>query len=148
MSERDELSRSFEVHIERTTGYRFEVRFDKEHYAPIVIDEPSPLGEDSAPNAARYLAAAIGNCLSASLLFCATRHRVDVKRLRAEVTTDIARNESGRFRIGKVTVRIFPEVAAQAKGLDRCLEMFEDFCIVTQSVRNGIEVDVAVEPSG
>jgi len=27
----------------------------------------------------------------------------------------------------------------------RCIEMFEDFCIVTQSVRKGIDVKVAVE---
>lgn len=28
----------------------------------------------------------------------------------------------------------------------RCLELFEGFCVVTQSVRRGIDVDVAVEP--
>jgi hypothetical protein len=28
----------------------------------------------------------------------------------------------------------------------RCLELFEDFCVVTQSVRSGIAVDVSVEP--
>jgi len=30
--------------------------------------------------------------------------------------------------------------------MQRCLELFEDFCVVTQSVRAGIAVDVAVEP--
>ena len=34
----------------------------------------------------------------------------------------------------------------QRSRVERCLELFEDFCVVTQSVRNGIEVDVAVEP--
>ena len=27
----------------------------------------------------------------------------------------------------------------------RCLELFEDFCVVTESVRKGIEVNVDVE---
>jgi hypothetical protein len=32
--------------------------------------------------------------------------------------------------------------------MQRCLELFEEFCVVTQSVRAGIEVDVVVEPVG
>lgn len=30
--------------------------------------------------------------------------------------------------------------------IGRCLELFEDLCVVTQSVRTGIDVQVAVEP--
>ena len=35
---------------------------------------------------------------------------------------------------------------AEQRRMRRCLELFEDFCVVTQSVRSGSEVDVAVEP--
>jgi len=31
------------------------------------------------------------------------------------------------------------------KRIGRCLEVFEDFCIVTQSVRDGIDIQVDVE---
>ena len=37
-----------------------------------------------------------------------------------------------------------PELAATVLG--RCLEIFEDFCIVTQSVRAGLDVQVEVVP--
>ena len=30
--------------------------------------------------------------------------------------------------------------------LQKCLGMFEDFCVVTQSVRDGLDVEVKVEP--
>ena len=29
--------------------------------------------------------------------------------------------------------------------MSRCLEIFEDFCVVTASVREGIEIDVKVD---
>ena len=35
-----------------------------------------------------------------------------------------------------------------ASRMSRCLDLFEDFCVVTQSVREGIDVRVAVEPEG
>lgn len=141
----DELTRAFDIELERTTGYQFEVRFDKEHYAPILMDEPAPLGDDAAPNAARYLAAAMGNCLSASLLFCATRSRVEVESLTAKVHMEIARNDKGRLRISKVAVRIKPTGNFEGRAFERCREIFEDYCIVTQSVRQGIDVEVTVD---
>ncbi len=37
---------------------------------------------------------------------------------------------------------------AQQPRMRRCLELFEDCCIVTQSARQGINDDVEVEPAG
>jgi organic hydroperoxide reductase OsmC/OhrA len=113
------------------------------------MDEPPPLGKDKAPSASRILAAAVGNCLSASLLFCMRKARAEIKAIHTDVSVHMDRNEQGRLRIGKIEVAIDPklEAADQAK-LDRCLELFEDFCIVTQSVRRGIDVQVAVRGAG
>jgi hypothetical protein len=42
---------------------------------------------------------------------------------------------------------MMPTVGAEMREkMGRCLELFESFCTVTQSVRHGIEVTVAVEP--
>lgn len=136
----------FDVHVERVEGYRFTVRFDKDQYEPVVFDEPEPLGQDAAPNAARYLAAAVGNCLSASLLFCTSRHKLELEGIETEVHAEISRNEKGRMRISKLNVRIKPQGQLDAKGFERCVGIFEDYCTVTQSVRAGIDVDVVVEP--
>ena len=67
--------------------------------------------------------------------------------MRTTVSASLARNEAGRLRLRGIQVRVTPVVdAAEHVRMRRCLELFEDFCVVTQSVRNGIEVDVAVEP--
>lgn len=34
------------------------------------------------------------------------------------------------------------------EAVAKCLGSFEDFCVVTQSVREGIDVRVRVEPEG
>ena len=136
----------FTVTVEQVRDYEFTVRFDKPEFDEYRLDEPTPIGHDRAPNAARVLSAAIGNCLSASLLFCARKAKIELGPIRTEVRTQVVRNERGRLRIGKVQVRIDPRIpeTEKRKAL-RCLDLFEDYCVVTQSVRQGIDVQVAVE---
>jgi uncharacterized OsmC-like protein len=91
------------------------------------------------------LAAAIGNCLSASLVFCLKKADVAARGVTADVDVEIVRNESRRLRVGKVNVTLHTDLAADDPALASCLATFEDFCIVTQSVRQGIEVAVQVQ---
>jgi organic hydroperoxide reductase OsmC/OhrA len=135
----------FRISMEQTQDYEFKVRFDKPQFAEWRMDEPAPLGRDAWPNASRVLAAAIGNCLSASLLFCARKAKVQLGPIRTSVKMQIARNERGRLRVGQVEVEIDPGLAdpEKQKAL-RCLDLFEDYCVVTQSVRQGIDVRVSV----
>lgn len=133
--------------LEQRERFQFDVTFDNDRWPVLALDEPPPLGDDVAPNASRVLGAAIGNCLSASLLFCLQKSRVPVAGLKAEVRGEMTRNEKGRFRIGSVSVVLRPTLdGVPAERMARCLDLFEDFCVVTQSVREGIDVKVAVEP--
>ncbi len=66
--------------------------------------------------------------------------------MRASVEARLARNPEGRWRISGLEVEITPEVAGDyADQLDRCVEIFEGFCIVTQSMRRGIPINVEVK---
>jgi organic hydroperoxide reductase OsmC/OhrA len=134
----------FEIVIEQIDAYEMRVRFDKESHAPITLDEPAPLGKDVAPNAARILAAAIANCLSASLVFCMSRRKRTIEGLRTTAHVQIVRNEQRRLRIGKIRIDIDPRLAPDDPDLIACLATFEDFCTVTQSVRGGLDVEVHV----
>jgi organic hydroperoxide reductase OsmC/OhrA len=135
----------FSISVEQVDGYEFRVKLDKPHYAELAVDEPPPLGKDHAPNAARLLGAAIANCLTASLLFCMSRSGSPPKGIRSDAKVNIVRNEQKRLRVGKVEVVIQP-LDADPAALEKCLTTFEDFCTVTQSVRQGFEVEVRVEP--
>jgi LmbE family N-acetylglucosaminyl deacetylase/uncharacterized OsmC-like protein len=134
-----------EVVLDLEEGYRFRVGFEPAA-GSLVMDEPAPLGQGAGPNAARVLAAAVGNCLSASLLFCLRKARVDVRAVRTVARALLVRNERGRLRVGEVRVSIQPEIAGDTSRVGRCLELFEDYCVVTDSVRHGLPVSVAVSP--
>ena len=141
-----EIVSQFGVSIDQVDAYEFRVKFDKEHHAPIGMDEPAPLGKDAFPNAARMLAAAIGSCLSASLLFASKRPELQLGHVHSDVKVDIVKNENRRLRIGKITVAI--DAGIQPQDLEKAravAAVFEDFCTVTASVRQGIPIEASIK---
>ncbi|HVB38975.1 MAG TPA: OsmC family protein [Vicinamibacterales bacterium] len=141
----------YRVHLSFDQGYQFDASFpDFPGTPPLRLDEPSPLGEGRGPNAASVLAAAVGDCLSASLLFCLRKARVEVGGLQTDVSVRLGRNEAGRLRVTEIAVTLEPALAGDgASRFQRCEELFEDFCPVTQGVREGIPVTVTVKrPAG
>ncbi len=135
---------SFQLQIERVHDYEFRVRFDRPGVPDLIIDEPRPLGQEMGPNPARILAAAVGSCLSASLAFCLDRAKVPLRDLTTDVSVDLERNDHKRLRVGRIAVLLHP-VVDDPNGLANCLETYEDFCVVTQSVREGLDVQVGVD---
>ena len=143
-------TRDHHIEVRFVRGYEFVATFqDVEGLAPVIFDEPPPLGEGAAPNAAAVLGAAVGNCLAASFIFCLRKVRLEPEDVTAHVVVHVARNENGRFRISGIDVELDPELrAADRARFDRCERLFEDFCVVTESVRRGIPVNVTVaEPA-
>jgi organic hydroperoxide reductase OsmC/OhrA len=135
---------SVSVTMEMIRDFEFRVKFS-DNFPELLMDEPEPIGGGNAPNASKVLSAAIGNCLSASLLFCLRKARVEPHALRTTVTTDIVRNERGRMRIDGSHVAITLGLDEDDRTrITRCTQLFEDFCIVTGSVRSGIDVRVTI----
>ncbi len=132
-----------------THGFEFAVTFD--HVAgplALALDEPPPLGAARGPNAAALVAAAAANCLAASLLFCLQKSRVAVGALTARATAHVARNDAGRLRLARLDVELEPGLAPDDLArFERCKGLFEDFCVVTQSLRQGVPVNVTVRPA-
>jgi len=131
------------------TNYQFNITFDIP-VADIIVDETAEIGGDGmGPNPSRLLSTAIANCLSASLLFCLRKARVEIKSLDAEITTTIGRDHEGYLRIKAADVSILPKFASNdsndPKKIERCEKLFEKYCVVTESVRKGIPVTVEIK---
>jgi uncharacterized OsmC-like protein len=137
----------FEVTIDQQDRYRFGVDFQIPGVDILVVDEPQPLGGGEGPGPTRMLAASVGCCLAMSLLFCLDRSRIPVMGMHVRVAGVTARNDAGRLRIPRLEVTLEPHVAeADIPRLKRCLDVFEDYCTVSGSVRTGIEMAVDVKP--
>jgi organic hydroperoxide reductase OsmC/OhrA len=132
----------FTLQLSRQQDYRFSVEFDLAGVPELQLDEPLPLGAGAGPNASRLLAAAVANCLSASLLFCLGKFKQEPGKITASVKGHMVRNAQGRLRVGGFDVDI--RLGQSVERLAHCAEQFEDFCVVTDSVRHGIPVNVRV----
>ncbi len=132
------------VRLEQTQDYQFQVNFGDG--VPILLaDEPVPLGHGKGPSPVQLLAAAVGNCLSDSLLFALRKFKQVPEPLRCDVEAQVGRNSEGRMRVLQIRAVLTLGVpAAKLEHLDRVLDQFESFCTVTQSVGLGIPVVVEV----
>ena len=135
----------FTIRLEQQERFRINVRFDWKHAPDLLMDEPPPLGEQAGPNASRMLAAAAANCLSASLLFCVFKEAPPPNCISAEATCIMVRNEKKRLRVGGLEIRlIVADVVKSNPRFARCKDLFEDFCVVSASIRQGIPMAVTV----
>ncbi|MEW8014374.1 MAG: OsmC family protein [Candidatus Sedimenticola endophacoides] len=135
----------FTIHMEHIQGYEFKVNFDLQGMQTLLMDEPPPLGDGQGPNPSRLLTAAAANCLSASLLYCVSKNDPPAGSLRTSATGALTRNDRKRLRIGSMQVRLQVDgELEQAVRIKRCLALFEDFCVVTDSLRHGFPIGVEV----
>jgi uncharacterized OsmC-like protein len=141
MSEGAEIS----VTVIQQRDYQFLVDFG-ETIPRLLADEPTPIGSGQGPSPSQLLLAAVANCMSASLFFALKKFKQDSGGMRATASARVGRNAANRLRIQEIALTIrLGKSGAAIERLDRILAQFEDFCTVSQSVRQGIPLVVAVE---
>lgn len=139
------MSESVAVKLNYQKGYQSKVQFDFEGIPSILLDEPKPVGEGLGPSSTMLLSAAIGQCLTSSLIYCLQKIKVTVKNLETTVNLYTSRNDEGRIRVKNIDVQIHLEVEEKDQPrVPRCLEIFENYCTVTQSVMKGIEINLKI----
>jgi len=132
------------VRLTQRRDYQFDTQFGGK-VPPLLADEPEPLGQGLGPSPVQLLAAAVGNCLSNSLLFALRKYKQQPKPLQCEVAATEGRNDQGRLRVLGITATLtLGDPAAAIDHLERALAQFEAFCTVSQSVGQGIPITVQV----
>jgi organic hydroperoxide reductase OsmC/OhrA len=133
------------VELRQQEDFRFAVDFGDPRIPVLTTDESAPVGGGAGPGPGHLLGTAVANCLAASLLFAMRKFKNDPAPMRAVATIAKGRNEQKRLRVVGIAVDLHIGLrGADVQMCDRILAQFEDFCIVTQSVRAAIPVTVRV----
>src|ERR1700719_2814343 len=128
MDMRGQPQRTFQVSLKHLGNYRFESQASEGgmiHGDPFYSDEPDPVGDASAPATPALLAAAIGHCLSASLLESLRHAHISVAGFATEVSCVVAPNAENLPRIDRVDVTIRPTLPEPVARSQRCADVFE-----------------------
>lgn len=140
--------KTISIELQQDHDYRFDIRFG-EAMPTLKTDEPAPLGTGLGPSPVQLLCAAVGNCLSDSLLFALRKFKQAPEPIACRVEAEVGRNADGKMRVLKIHATLKLGVAAdRLEHLDRVLSQFESFCTVTQSVAQGIPVTLTVVDAG
>jgi uncharacterized OsmC-like protein len=136
--------KTIQVSLHQQHDYRFDIVFG-EDVPTITSDEPAPLGTGQGPSPVQLLSAAVGNCLSDSLLFALRKFKQAPEPIRCQITSEVGRNADNRLRVLGIHAVLTLGVPGESLAhLDRVLDTFETYCTVTQSVGQGIPVTIAV----
>jgi uncharacterized OsmC-like protein len=132
------------VTLQQQADYRFAICFDEA--MPILVgDEPAPLGTGLGPSPVQLLCAAVGNCLSDSLLFAFRKFKQRPEPIRCTVSAVVGRNAQGRVRVLHMSAKLqLGTHASEIEHAERVLAQFEEFCTVSQSVGQGITIHTRV----
>lgn len=142
-----------DLKLEKDLIFKCYLGFEK--LQEIYIDETLEEKEDMwGPDAARLLGMALLGCLSASFIFCLKKRNLTPDDLEARAEISFKTIEKGYTRIKQVDISLKPKTddAATLKRINQCIRemkngklLFEENCIITASVREGINVNVEMD---
>ena len=100
--------------------------------------------EKIGPSPTKLLALSVLGCLAASFSFCLQKKSFSLSGLEGKAEVTIARNDKGFWRVKKIDVEMNPKIDTpeMRKRADQCRKFFEQYCIISESLRTGFEVNV------
>lgn len=124
-------ARTVTVHLKQRHDDRFDIHLDE--------------SAQSSYSSVQQLCAAVGLDLADSMLSTLRKVEQSSAPLACMVVAEIGKNAERQIRVLNMAVSLHLEVlASQLEYLDRVVDEFQAFSTVTQSVRQGIPVDVRV----
>jgi len=84
------------------------------------VDEPTSFhGTDLGPSSVEYLLIGIGGCLGTTFIYCLQKRNVKMKSVEIEVDGKLSHED-----------------------INLCIKKFREYCIVSNSIANGLPINV------
>lgn len=136
------------VRLQQQQDYKFSIDYGQPG-AVLGAELGPPLGAGTGPDPEQLLASAVGNCMSASMVFAARKLKVAVEPVTSVAAAELGKNAEGRTRVLAIRVELsLSPLTAGAEHFQHLLDTFENYCLVTLSVRQGIPVSYRVLDAG
>ncbi|MFX0083421.1 MAG: OsmC family protein [Candidatus Hodarchaeota archaeon] len=92
----------------------------------------------------KLLASSVLGCLAASFSFCLQKKNFSLSGFEGKAEVTIARNDKGYWRVRNINIELNPKIDTpeMRKRADQCEKFFEQYCIISESLRTGFEVNV------
>jgi len=110
------------------------------------VDEPTLFhGTDLGPSSVEYLLIGIGGCLGTTFIYCLQKRNIKMKSV--EIVVDGKLSHMGPkmlLRLTKVDaeIKFKPEENASSKEINFCIKKFREYCIVSNSIAEGLPINV------
>ena len=103
--------------------------------------------EKIGPNPSKLLALSVLGCLAASFTFCLQKNNISLSDLDGKAIIISKKDEKGFWRLKKIVIKLNPKIDTPEmhKKADQCTKFFEQYCIISESLRNGIDLDIEVD---
>jgi len=109
----------------------------------LFIDEQHKKTQEKiGPNPSKLLALSVLGCMSSSFAFCLQKKDFSLSDFRGKAFITSKRNEKGLWRIKEIKLELQPEIDTlkMRERADQCKKFFEQFCIISESIKEGIEI--------
>ncbi|MFX1237890.1 MAG: OsmC family protein [Promethearchaeota archaeon] len=134
------------VSIEYSEGVHFIANVRQ--FNSIHIDEPESFnGTELGPSPVEYVLIGIGGCLGSTLSYCLKKKGLEINKLEIIIDGKIRHEEPyNRLRITSVDAELHLNMKDNGNTgeIDSCVESFLKYCIVSNSISQGIPIDVKV----
>lgn len=118
----------------------------------VIVDEPEQMGGSNAGmTPVEMLLSALGTCLTVTISMFSKPFHVDIKELRVDVEGDLdpmgAMGNDPEARSGYTDVRVNIHIVSDApqNRLERLIQMAEQKCPVSDTLRNGVSISASFE---
>ena len=114
----------------------------------LFIDEQHKKTIDKiGPNPSKLLALSVLGCLAASFTFCLQKRGFSLSDIDGRAIITSRRNEKGFWRLKNLEIILKPKIdnPEMRRRADQCKKFFERFCVISESIRDGIEINLNLD---